>query len=241
MKLGLVACGIFGVVSITDAPCSAQQFASRGTIALGADRMFGYVSFTENQVTPDAAAGGATTQETSSSNFSLLGRTSAANPPQIPRLSFDVFYGTGISLGVSAMYEHYSTGQKTNGISSPDKPTDGIWLFSPRVGFGHMFSPHFGIWPRVGVTYAHDSLSALYTDLNTGASVTTTTSTSEWYISIDANLVLVPVPHVGFTLGPTYDHLLSENVSATPTQAPTTPSTYSAHALGIQAGLLAWF
>ncbi len=241
MKFGLAACGIFGVVSFTDALCSAQQFASKGMIAMGVDRLFGYVSYTENQVTPNATAGSSTTKETSISNFSLLGRTSAANPPQIPRLSSDVFYGSGISFGVSAMYEHSSTGQQTNGTPSPDKPTEKVWLLSPRVGFGHMFSQHFGIWPRVGVTYAHDSLSTLYTDLNTGTSVTTTTSTSEWYISIDMNLVLIPVPHVGFTLGPTYDRLLSENVSVTPAQTPTTASTYSARALGVQAGLLAWF
>jgi len=230
---------IFAALSLTGGLASAQQqLGDHGTFAIGVDRIFGYTSYTESYDNT-STTGARTSYEHTTSNFALLGRAQSLTVAQVPRLSFDVFLGPGISLGGSIMYDHYSSSSKTAGIESPNKPSVGLWLFSPRVGFAHMFTPQIGIWPRAGVMYTHLSSDSSYTDIN-GAQLTANTSAGALFYTMDVNLVITPVPHVGFTVGPTLDYLLSMSQSSTPPD--TTPQTnQKEHALGIQAGFLGWF
>jgi len=152
------------------------------------------------------------------------------------------------------------TGDTTNGfqvknagfeIAGNNKyhPTAGVsdstlkgrqWGVSPRVGFAMMFTPQIGIWPRAGITYLHVSIDDSYTNPTTGVKTTNTTSVSQLSYTMDVNLIIAPIPHVGFTVGPTFDYLLSQSESQTPPD--TTPnSNYKAHALGLQAGIFVWF
>jgi len=246
MRSRVVTLGVLLTGSLVSASAAAEQLADSGTFALGVDRMFGYVSYT-NSYDSTTAAGVKTSHEETVSNFALLGRTggfSLNNIPssagQVPRISFDAFLGPGITLGGSIMYDYYSIGDKTAGQENPDKPSVGFWLFSPRVGFAMMFTPQIGIWPRAGITYLHVSIDDSYTNPTTGVKTTNTTSVSQLSYTMDVNLIIAPIPHVGFTVGPTFDYLLSQSESQTPPD--TTPnSNYKAHALGLQAGIFVWF
>jgi len=233
---------VFGVLASTSTIAVGAQLGDSGTFAIGADRLFGYVSDTQSyEVT--TTVGTASTKnkyETNISNFSLLGRALPVSVAQVPRLSFDAFLGPGVSIGGSLMYDHYSTSYKNNGVEDPDKPSTGLWLFSPRVGFAYMFTPEVGIWPRAGITYVHTSTDSSSTNTTTGAVTNRSESAGALYYTMDVNLVLAPVPHVGFTVGPTLDYLLSTSQSSSPPQ--TNPeSNQKELALGFQAGFFAWF
>jgi len=238
-----ISIATFSALAFTSGLATAEQFGDNGTFAISVDRIFGYVSNTQSyDTTSSTGAGDATVKtsyETTTSQFSLLGHYLPTSVGQVPRLSFDAFLGSGISLGGSVMYDHYSTSHKNAGVEDPDKPTEGIWLLSPRVGFAYMFTPHVGIWPRAGITYAHISSDSTSTS-TTGVVTSSSDSVSALYYTMDVNLVVTPVPHVGFTIGPTLDYLLSYSESTTP--ASTNPdSNQKEHALGLQAGFLAWF
>lgn len=246
MRSKVVTLSVLLAGSLLSASAAAEQLADSGTFALGVDRMFGYVSYTDSHDTT-TAAGVKTSHEESVSNFSLLGRAGnlnltdiPVNVGEMPRLSFDAFLGPGISVGGSITYDYYSLGNKTAGVEDPDKPTIGVWLFSPRVGFATMFTPQIGIWPRAGITYIHASIDSSYTNTATGAKTTETASMGELYYTMDVNLIISPIPHLGFTVGPTLDYLLSHSESQTPPN-PTPDSSFKAHALGLQAGIFAWF
>ncbi len=246
MKSRVVSLGVLIAGSLLGGSAAAEELADNGTFALGVDRMFGYVSYTEGYDSANAT-GTKTSHENSVSNFSLLGRAGSLgltnvniDIAQMPRLSFDAFLGPGVSLGGSVMYDYYSLSNKTAGQADPDKPSIGVWLISPRIGFAKMFTPQVGIWPRAGITYVHGSIDSPNTNTATGATTTTSVSVGELFYTMDVNLIIAPVPHVGFTLGPTLDYLLSYSQSQTPT-ATNPNSNYKAHALGIQAGIFAWF
>ena len=238
----------FSALAFASGVAGAEQFGDSGTFAIGVDRIFGYVSDTQSYdytLTVPTGTGTTSTKTTSEmtvSNFSVFGRTSWSNGTrigQLPRLSFDAFLGPGVSVGGSLMYDHYSISNKSNGVEDPDKPSLGLWLFSPRVGFAYMFTPQVGIWPRVGITYVHTSIDSTNTS-TTGTVTTTSESLGLVYYTMDVNLVVTPVSHVGFTIGPTLDYLLSYSQSSTPAQ--TNPqSNQKEHALGFQAGFLGWF
>jgi hypothetical protein len=238
-----ITVGVLATLAFITATAGAEQFGDNGTVAIGVDRMFGYVSYTYQYdttgttgVTPVTTT---TSHESTTSNFSLLGRALGYTVMQVPRLSIDVALGPGVTLGGSIMYDHYSTTNKTAGQESPDKPSTGVWLLSPRVGFAKMFTPQFGIWPRAGILYVHSSNSSSYPDA-TGATITSTNSMSSLYFTLDANLILMPVSHFGFTLGPTVDYSLSHSTSSSP-PALVSQTNEKDHAIGVQAGIFAWF
>jgi hypothetical protein len=220
----------------------AQQLGDDGTFAIGVDRLFGYVSDVQSyDITVGGGAATTTTHiEQTNNNFSLLGHVVGVEVAQVPRLSFDAFVASGLTIGGSIMYDHYSTGSSTNWHDSPDKTSTGAWLFAPRVGFAKMFVPQFGIWPRAGIMYLHTSTDDTTTNTNTGASTTNTTTNGDLYFTLDANVILAPVPHFAFTLGPTYELLLSSSVSY-PAGVTNTDSHQKEHAIGLQAGIFAWF
>ena len=242
MNIKGLGTSMFMVCSLMGVSASAQQLADNGTFAIGVDRMFGYVSDVQSYDQSITTTTPATSYhyERTVNNFSLLGRIIGAEVLQVPRLSIDAFLGPGITVGGSIMYDHYSTGSSTNGQDSQSKTSTGAWLFSPRIGFAHMFTPNFGLWPRAGVMYVHVSSDNDTTNPTTGAVTTTNTTSGSLYFDLDVNLILAPVPHFAFTLGPTYDLLLSTSQSYTPAQT-TTESNQHEHALGVQAGIFAWF
>src|SRR6185503_15220765 len=67
---------------------------------------------------------------------------------QAPRIGFDYFIINGLSLGGSFTIVSIST----------DAGSGTDILFAPRVGYAYMFSDMFGIWPRGGFSYWHQSV-----------------------------------------------------------------------------------
>jgi hypothetical protein len=203
---------VFAAWALTSGHVCAEQLGDHGTFSIGIDRLFGYVN--ERRSYREGTPPVTVPRTDSDSQFSFLGRASSIS--SMPRLSFDALLGPGISVGGSFMYEHDSD----TTLGYPEKLL-GFWLISPRIGYAHIFAHRVGIWPRVGITYAHTSESARS---NYMLSFTT-----------DLNLLVTPLPNIGFTVGPTLDYMLSENYVMAER------SNFKEYAIGVQAGFLVWF
>lgn len=235
MAKSLIGCGL-GLLMLAAGTAHAAPFASNGTLAIGAERLFGveYASQTESQAGVERSR--------STTSISLLGRLSSPLEPfnvnsAIPRLSADYFLGPGISLGGSLMYQNLSFGSD----NEDDDNGTNLILLAPRVGYGARLSDQFAIWPRLGLSYLHTWSSSTSTamDGNGNPVRTERSATSNYtFLSLDAMFVYTPVEHVGFSFGPAFDYLLGR--SETTNGNDDTLPDMSMYGLGIHAGLLVW-
>jgi hypothetical protein len=227
-----------------EAAAPGTTFARAGTLAVGAERMFGYshsrLTFQQEQPPSD-------TETTITSNrFSLLGRTAFSprvpSPYSTPRFGIDVFPIDGLSVGGSLTYVSESGETETegpNGSETRDIDPASGFLISPRVGYGIMFTDVFGIWPRAGVSY----YTASEENKNNAGQTTSESSINGLALTVEVPLILSPVNHVGFTIGPTVDIPLSGSaeVDQTDPADATTESDFKFMEIGVNAGLLVWF
>jgi hypothetical protein len=242
MQKLLFALGVVGTTLMVGS-ASAQPFATHGTVAVGAEHLFGleYVSSKESMAGIE--------DKNSSTSLSLLGHagiygdTMSLNSA-LPRLSADVFLGPGVSVGGALMYQHLSfdnpasTGSTTSSSSGAN-----LLLFAPRVGFGARLTDNIAIWPRLGITYLHvwSNSSSVTTNPGTGETLERKGrgTTNDLFLTLDAMMVVSPVEHAAFTFGPTLDYLLSVSSTTDGVGNPTPDTTM--YAIGIQAGILFWF
>ena len=151
-------------------PASALTFAAQGTWLLSAENLFGYTyAHQSNGV--------------SANTFTLLGDEIGQVKSRYnwPRLAVDMMVSSSISVGLAANFARFSASRGTSTAS--DTGYEGAF----RVGYAMMPGPSLGIWPRLGVTYSHD------------------TGISSAAVTIDALVVAVAAPHLLLTFGPVAD------------------------------------
>jgi hypothetical protein len=237
MRKSLVALGLIATTLATGA-ASAEPFGAHGTVAIGAERLFG-LEYTSQTNTPP----GGTEQKSSVTSVSLFGHTALLEDmgnlvSAMPRLSADVFLGPGVSVGGALMYQSMNVDHPASGPNdSSDKIGLNLLLFAPRVGFGARITDTFAIWPRLGITYLHSwtsqsSMSAGVEDKSRGTG-------NNMFLTLDAMMVVSPVQHAAFTFGPTFDYLLSQ--SSTRDGVGVATGDIGMYSLGLQAGILLWF
>jgi hypothetical protein len=247
-RLAFCAALVFG---LTHARAQAQEaaalgssFARAGTVAIGAERMFGFSrsSLTVQQEQPPSDTEATTTLN----RFSLLGRTAFSpqfpSPYSTPRFGIDFFPIDGLSFGGSLTYVTESGETETEtpaGSQTEDTDPGSGFLISPRVGYGLMFSEVFGIWPRGGITY----FTAGEENKNAAGQTTSESTIKGLAATIEVPLIISPVDHVGFTIGPTLDIPLSGSSETDPTDPAdaTTEFDVKFMDIGVHAGLLVWF
>jgi hypothetical protein len=236
--------GLIGSRAQAQEAAPGTTFARAGTLAVGAERMFGYsrASLTMKQEQPPSD------EETTitSNRFSLLGRTAFSprvpTPYSTPRFGVDFFPIDGLSVGGSLTYVSESGETETEGPDGSETrdidPASGF-LISPRVGYGIMFTDVFGIWPRAGVTY----FTASEENKNNAGQTTSESNINGLALTVEVPLILSPINHVGFTVGPTVDIPLSGSAEMDPTdpEDATTETDAKFMDIGVNAGLLVWF
>jgi hypothetical protein len=170
----------------------AQELGTRGGIALGADRVVGFVHSSWTYEDDISNADTTVTRD----NFAFITQGAGIGPWSAPRLSFDYFVIDHLSIGGSLGYWSESVENDPPGPGSGEADASGF-LLAPRVGYAYMFTRVFGIWPRGGLTIA--SGSSEFGPVGGDASFTGVA------FSIDVPLVLSPGDHFAFLLGPTFD------------------------------------
>lgn len=234
VKLGCLAAGIGALSCPTAKAQEPDQFARANQFALSAERVFGFVHSSNTQ---EPAAD--TTDTTSYTNINLL-----TNPMggfftgySVARIGFDFFVIDGLSIGAALGYFSASQSNETEVMgttSESDGPTFSGFLVAPRIGYAYMFNPTVGIWPRGGITYAHRNISDPDSDNEN--------SQNRLAVTLELPLVISPVPHVGFLLGPTLDLGVSgsDNNENTP-PIPDAEVDAKTTDIGVQTGVLVYF
>ena len=217
MKRILTSLAAAAALSSVTAPALAQgkDFATQGTFAFGVERAFGVYIGTrklETECPPAPGPGSCEELNHDYTRFSLLvsgpgdddfGFSGAPIPYMSPRVGFDYFVIDGLSLGGSIGFWSYSEERdiqdKTDGSIGGQEDFDHTgFLFSPRVGYAIMFGDVVGIWPRGGLTFWTDTRDDNRDNV-------AETDSNEFALTLEFHLVLVPVEHVGITIGPVLD------------------------------------
>lgn len=216
-----------------------------GTFAISAERLMGY-SWTKTKSEGNFDPGDNDVEfEGSRTQFDLLARGNVDTPFVTPRLAFDYFVINGLSVGGSIAYYTYEDDdptQTTNGTEVDQNEESGNgFLFAPRVGYLYMFSPMIGIWPRAGITYASGTTETNDRTPGPGPDNDTEFNAHVFDLSLEGMLVITPVPHAGFTVGPTVDIPLAGSGEVTIADQSNDLDKVRITSIGIQAGVLVWF
>lgn len=183
--------------------------------------------------------------EQSGTDVSFLGSGEAsANVFGIPRIALDGMFGNGLTLGGSLSYMvvsgKHEVADSSATKSSLDDGSASIFIFAPRVGVMIPTSPTVAIWLRAGVSRISISRDSHPFDPQTGKQLTSTATSTDTLVdfTLDPQLVITPVPHVGITLGA----LIDVGVSGTAETAGTSEThDTKASSYGVTGGLVAIF
>ncbi len=217
-------------------------FGRSGTFVIGAERLMGFSQTTTKIKVDDPAV--AREVDSSQTSFYFLGSNPGASdlggtPPSqgspfvAPRIGFDYFVVDNVSVGGSVTYiSDSSSGDQTQGNQQTDLADikSNVFSVSPRAGYALMFSETFGLWPRGGITYVSHKLEVNDTEI----------SGTLLALSLEGNLVITPVPHAGFLIGPTLDFPFLGSGEAKAGQNTTDLDTFKVTTFGLQAGLFIW-
>jgi hypothetical protein len=161
-----------GAQTLPCKPLVHYDFGQQDQFVVSVERLFGLVSSTRDQ-------GGETKSYVSLALFARPNTAQVASY-SAPRVAFDYFPVAGFSLGAGLGLE---------AVASGDENAVGAVVFAPRLGYAVGFSPHAGIWPRVGITCesSDDEQPSLFA------------------LTLDAPLVITPTSHAAITIGPALD------------------------------------
>ncbi len=187
--------------------------------------------------------------ESSGTDVSFLGGNTENNPFAIPRVAFDAMLNSGLTLGGSLTYLTSSSKAEIPSDLDPtvkttvDGPTRSTFILSPRIGVMLKASPTVGIWLRGGITRVSvtSETKRSIDDVDGTREVTTTGTGTFVNVSLDPQLVLMPVPHVGITLGAAVDIGASGTYKFETSGSPSQEVDQTLSSYGATAGLVAIF
>ncbi len=154
LATGLFALAMTGTAFAADpapeAPAS-EGLGSKGTFAIGAERMFGWNRGTMSVDDHD----------TDYSSLGMLWSGShSGNLYSQPRLTMDYFPLQGLSVGGSLGYVSTSFNDENSEKYSG-------FVFTPRAGYLLGLGDHFGFWPRLGFSF-YDTNNPDYSQFSLG-------------------------------------------------------------------------
>lgn len=208
------------------------QFARSGQFAVSAERLFGVVHSSTDTDDPN---GGTRTQSYTTVNLLMNPYSGLVSVYAFPRIAADYFVIDGLSLGAALGFFTLSGHVKSDTVDQDTSTVTGF-LLAPRIGYAFMFNQNIGIWPRVGISYL-----TTHSENDTGDS---SSDGHQLALPIEVPLVISPIPHVGFLIGPTLDLGLTGSEKTKDTfggMTTTTKQDTNETDFGVQAGLLVYF
>jgi hypothetical protein len=183
------------VVAAPTAGDPGPMVGDPGHWTLSLERAFGFDYLRESE-----SVGGISGPTNSFTTLSLFG-----NPPvaaltgfTFPRVAFDYAIAPNVTLGTALGFGYGSETQAGTSASFTSV------VAAPRVGYAAHLSPGVVFWPRAGLSVFYASISP-----NGGGS----SSVTLFAATIDAPFVISVAPHVGISLGPTFDITFHGNAS----------------------------
>lgn len=221
-------CAFAAAALLVSSGAWAQTFGEKGTIAISAERLFGF--------TYDS---GTTTQNGQDRSDHVTGLSLLSSPVSTslgnavwggygsPRVAGDYFLIDKLSLGAAIGYAHWSLNHQ-EALGNTETSTSGdSFTFAPRVGYLINFTDVIGFWPRAGFTYRTFSFEQA--------------SGHDLALTLEAPFTFAPIPHVVFWAGPTLDLGLSGSQSFENMNGTKTSIDFNATGFGLQTALLVYF
>jgi hypothetical protein len=156
-----------------------------------------------------------------------------------PRVAFDGVIG-GFTIGGSISYMHTSGSADASFTGAAEElPQADVFVFAPRLGALLTASNSVGVWLRGGFT--RTSIAASGTVVTSSGTADVDETATLWNLALEPQLVLVPVPRIGFTLGIVADIALDGLVETRVSGAPNVETAIAHSAYGVSGGLAAIF
>jgi hypothetical protein len=169
------------------------------SLIVGLDRassVAGYRSSISDDHGPDPVTRGV--------DAAIIGGTGseAVAPFVLPRLSLDARLSSGLSLGMTFSYAVHGA-ERSFGDPGTDEtlPSRESVLIGPRVGWLRPLSRGVALWLRGGPTWARHSEA----DSTSEPGETLTLVDRYWAMSLEPQLLFMPLSHVGFSVGGAFD------------------------------------
>jgi hypothetical protein len=157
----------------------------------------------------------------------------------LPRLSLDTRWPNGVSLGVVLSYAARSA-QQSAADAQDTLPSSEAALLGPRIGWLRPLSGNVALWLRGGPTWAMRAATTPTSEPGERL----TLSARHWAMSLEPQLVVMPLTHVGLSLGAAFD-IGFDGESETSYRGGRQPDTTRTHetvsTYGVTAGLFALF
>lgn len=228
------------------------EFGSQGQFIFSADRLVPLVTWSKEQISNNNQNGGGNNSDEQSTVSLLAGTT--GNPEfqsfyTPPRVGFDYTIIPNLTIGGDLFLifglASSATNSNGNGNVSVNGPNATIFGIAPRVGYILGLTDVFGIWLRGGISF-YDANASTPSGV-VGCNSTPNDSVGEYVfgVDLDPQLVITPINHFSFTVGPAVDLGFAGNRSTTRytgcNTSTTTSQGYQQYNLGLTGGLLGWF
>jgi hypothetical protein len=213
--------GLFGLALLGISPLASAQssFSRSGSIVISGERLTG-VYYNSIETEGDGFEDGdliTLNTEAGATTVAFLGSGLGAAPSGVPRVGFDYFFMDSMSLGLSLTYGSRSNTDEISGtrrmgntivsFSQEVDTTDTLFSIAPRFGYGLSFSPLLGLWVRGALVYTRFTTERQGRNITPGIGITADSDTrvSVFGLAADAQLMITPLDHVAFGVGPLFE------------------------------------
>jgi hypothetical protein len=237
MKRTVLGCclsiAVFGFAARAGAqtPEEGPNVGDQGHWSLSIDRAFGF-----DYLQSKPQMNGVSEGTSSSTTFSLFGNPAAgsASAFSFPRLAFDAFVGSGVSVGAGLGLFHLSQSLDETGTTlvGADESATGF-IIAPRIGYVGRLNPLVAIWPRLGASVSYAS-----TDITPTGGSQETVSLYAVAVTAEVPFVFTLAPHAAVTLGPTFDYSFAGKSTLSQPGAGSASTDEHLLEFGVQAGLV---
>jgi len=244
------------LLAVPGTALAQASFGKAGSIVVSGERLTG-VYYNQTKTDGDGFDDGdpvTIETDTSATTVAFLGSGLGAGPAGVPRAAFDYFFMQSMSLGLSLTYGSRSATDEIQGttmmgmtvvpFAQEVDTTETLFVIAPRFGYAIGFTDLLGLWAHGALTYTRFGVERQSRTLapGTGIGEDSETTVSAFGLAVDAQLVIAPIDHVAFGVGPLFEIAPIGDFDASDT---TDPSSVDGEAsilsLGITAGLIVWF
>jgi hypothetical protein len=228
---------VLGSALVVAAVTVSGQARGDGTVdsarvLIGVDRVAGVLWDRATLAWPDGTREVSRDQMT----WAVLG-TDGGSTGGTPRFSLDAQLYQRITVGGAVVYITHDArtrvrDEASNSHATSDDDSERSLIVHPRVGYRLGMARAVAFWPRAGLAYVWQKTH----DQATGETVTLDTVE----VTVEAMIVLVPAPHVGFVIGPYADISVAGSAEARSAEGAVDLDVQH-RSLGLNCGLVAWF
>jgi hypothetical protein len=251
--------GLVGLACFSVSALAAAQgtFGRSGSFVVSGERLTGVFYNNVDTEADGFDSGDPLTMDTeaSATTVAFLGSGLGAAPSGVPRATFDYFFMPSMSLGLALGYGSRSNTDEVSGIqiqgmgmpqpfSREVETTDTLFMVAPRFGYSIGFSPLLGLWARGSLLYTRFTQERQGRNITPGAGISEDSemTVSAFGLGVDALLMISPVEHVAFGVGPLFElSPLGDFDYDERTDVVTLEGDADIVSVGLSAGISVWF